>query len=213
MKTCIRCGVTKSFGEFQSSRGAKDGKRPECKTCTRARDAERYKKDPSKKLAQRKARYRKYKDQIIEQHREYRAANPEKIYEMYKDYRSRNKERIAQWWTKSPRGLFGVLLALALKRRPTDNPISLDELMAIWERQGGRCAVSGVAMTWCQGKTQPDSISIDRIDSAKGYDKDNVRLICYQANVFKNRWTDEQMFTMALAIVANMKRPKLRLVS
>jgi hypothetical protein len=75
--------------------------------------------------------------------------------------------------------------------------------MALWEDQKGLCAVSGLRMTWYKGKALPTSISIDRIDSAKGYTKVNVRLVCYAVNVFRNRWSDDDMYAIATAIVAN----------
>lgn len=213
MKACSQCGKKKSHAEFQSMRSSRDGKRPECKSCTHKQDAERYRKNQDKRKAQKREWYRRYKERIMEQHREYRAANPEKIYRMYRNYRIRNAEKIAVWWKKSPRGRFLVLLKLALKRRPTVRPITVNELMEMWRDQGGKCAISGVDMTWHQGKTNPSSLSIDRINCKKGYERGNIRLVCYQVNVFRNRWSDEQMFEMAEAIIANMKKPKLRLVS
>ncbi len=48
----------------------------------------------------------------------------------------------------------------------------------------------------------PTSISIDRIDPSLGYSFGNIRLVCYQVNTFRGRWTDEQMLAMARAIVA-----------
>lgn len=84
--------------------------------------------------------------------------------------------------------------------------------MALYEEQGGLCAVSGLKMTWMKGKIILTSMSIDRIDSSKGYTRDNVRLICHGGNRMKGDATDEDMYHLALAIVANMKRPKLRLV-
>ena len=59
-------------------------------------------------------------------------------------------------------------------------------------------------MTWGKGKLMPTSISLDRLDGSRGYELDNIRLVCYQVNTFRGRWSDEQMLAMARAIVANM---------
>lgn len=212
-KCCTKCGVSKPLSDFQSNKACRDGKRPDCKGCCRL--FSRQYRDKNKDVLKKRKRtfYEFHKERIMEQHRDYIMRNEEAVFERLQAYRSRNRERIASWWEKSPRGMLGKGRQMALKRRPTENSVTLDELMDMWSAQDGRCVVSGLVMTWRQGKTQPMSISIDRIDSSVGYTKDNVRLVCYQVNAFKNRWTDEQMFTMALAIIANMKKPKLRLVS
>ncbi len=90
----------------------------------------------------------------------------------------------------------------ALRRRPAANPITVDYLMDLWREQGGLCAISGVEMTWRRGELRPTSISVDRIDRDKGYEIGNVRLIAYQINTFRGRWSDEQMLDMARILVA-----------
>lgn len=115
----------------------------------------------------------------------------------------------------SPRTRFYAMLYSAARRRPTENMATVEDLMEMYESQKGLCAVSGVKMTWAAhngGKKTPTSISLDRIDGNRGYEKENLRLVCWQVNLFKNCWSDEQMFMMALGIVTNMKLPKLRLV-
>lgn len=208
MKKCSKCGLSKSLKDFQALRTSSDGKRPECKECSKVAGARYRKQNPEIIAARKKLYYEKFKERIMEQHREYRAADPDKIYALYKNYRDRNRKKIAEWWKKSPRGRFGVLLQLALKRRVTKAPITIDELMELWVRQRGTCLLSGLKMTWNQGKTEPTSLSIDRIDSNKGYEKGNVRLVCYQVNAFRNRWSDEQMIAMARAIIAQSKKTK-----
>jgi len=85
--------------------------------------------------------------------------------------------------------------------------------MKMWKEQEGKCAISGVTMTWATGSLQSTSITLDRIDQTRGYSADNLRLACHAANTFRGRMSDDQMYEMAVAIVTNMKRPKLQLVS
>ena len=73
---------------------------------------------------------------------------------------------------KSPRYAFSSTLAQARKR--AEVTIDQNYLMALYDSQEGFCALSGVRMTWATGKTDPTSISIDRIDHSKGYVHDNV---------------------------------------
>lgn len=61
--------------------------------------------------------------------------------------------------------------------------ITLEELKEIYIKQSGKCYISGRKMKTDVGS--PDRVSIDRIDSSKGYTKDNVGLACIQINIMK----------------------------
>lgn len=108
---------------------------------------------------------------------------------------------------KTPKYAMSKTLGAALKRRPTENAVTIEDLMDMWERQRGRCAVSGIQLTYEKGELLPTTISLDRIDSSLGYARGNVRLICLQANYFKNKWDDAQMIFVASNIVASAKTP------
>lgn len=59
-------------------------------------------------------------------------------------------------------------------------------LKQVWDRQHGRCALTGEQMTHVRGKGQvPTNASIDRIDSDCGYTKQNIQLVCYAVNMMK----------------------------
>ena len=62
--------------------------------------------------------------------------------------------------------------------------------MEIWERQGGRCAISGKKMEHVFGS--PYTVSVDRIDSNIGYKKGNLQLVCQSVNYAKNSFTNEE---------------------
>jgi hypothetical protein len=55
------------------------------------------------------------------------------------------------------------------------------------------CPVLGIPLKFNRGKVKPDSISFDRIDSDKGYTRDNVVIISYRANQLKSDATLEEM--------------------
>lgn len=48
------------------------------------------------------------------------------------------------------------------------------------------CPILGIAMAFNRGKVQDNSYSVDRIDSTKGYELDNIQIISYRANMLKN---------------------------
>lgn len=117
------------------------------------------------------------------------------------DVRKRRRKR-------TPRSSLYSIVYAAFRRRPSENMVTVDDLMEMFEVQRGRCAVSGIGMTWANGtgRRSPTSMSLDRIDGNLGYEKSNVRLVCWQVNLFKNEWSDDQMLTMAKAIVARAEQ-------
>lgn len=173
------------------------------KTCSRCKSTK------ALDLFQKNARAKHGRDSICLECRRAYASE----YNHRPEVKARLKARIESIRAAGPKFTLQTSLLRALKRRPTAKPVTISELMEMWGRQGGRCAVSGLKMTWYKGKATPTSVSIDRLDSSKGYSLENVRLICYAINTFKGRWSDDHMYEMSLAIIANMPRPKLRLVS
>lgn len=64
--------------------------------------------------------------------------------------------------------------------------ITTDELLSLYKKQRGRCAMTNVKMTHIRGQgIVRTNISIDRIDASGGYTIDNVQLVCHMVNVMK----------------------------
>jgi hypothetical protein len=76
--------------------------------------------------------------------------------------------------------------------------------MTAWERCDGRCAVAGPRVqrgASRRGKARrPYAPSLDRIDPRRGYEPDNVRLVCAVANFAMNAWGLEPVLYMARAM-------------
>lgn len=51
--------------------------------------------------------------------------------------------------------------------------------------------------------TRPFAPSLDRLDGTRGYQRDNVRLVCTIANFAMNRWGETVLFQLAQGIVAH----------
>lgn len=79
--------------------------------------------------------------------------------------------------------------------------ITIADLEVLFNYQKGLCALSGVKMTWGQGSVKATSLSVDRIESNRGYHLDNIRFICHAVNAFRGNGTDAEMIEMAKAIV------------
>jgi hypothetical protein len=74
--------------------------------------------------------------------------------------------------------------------------------MSVYREQGGLCALSGVQMTYNQfGGKCPSNISIDRIDSTKGYELGNIQLVCALVNTMKMQYTKEELIKWCQKIV------------
>lgn len=133
-----------------------------------------------------------------------------------RDWRAKpgNKEHSAKLFqaqnAKSPTHVLRAAIHNARMR--ANVTITRDDLLELFNRQNGKCAISGVTMTWARGRKLGTSISLDRIDSEKDYSIGNVRLICDAVNCFRGRMSDHEMLTMAKAIVAHMQPKARRLV-
>lgn len=79
--------------------------------------------------------------------------------------------------------------------------LPLGYIKVLWDKQEGKCAVTGLAMqhTARVGRTVPPNdfkASIDRIDSEKGYTPDNVRLVCWFINDWKKNRSDDTLLQL-----------------
>ena len=67
--------------------------------------------------------------------------------------------------------------------------LNLHFLITMYKNQNGKCAISGIPLTRNTNKAitriNNYNISIDRIDSKKGYTKDNIHLVCSCINIMK----------------------------
>jgi Zn finger protein HypA/HybF involved in hydrogenase expression len=106
---------------------------------------------------------------------------------------------------KTIEGKVGFLFS-NMRRRVRDKGCLIDidqnDLVDLYYAQKGLCFYSGEEMSLGEHKATKNlysinffNISVDRIDSKKGYTKDNVVLCCYAANIGRNEtnievWSD-----------------------
>jgi hypothetical protein len=188
MKTCSKCKLEKPLNQFHIKSAHSTGRSPSCKEC----DCEQKRQYWTENKDSLKTRRKPY---LVEYWR-----NPVNVARSLARAKERNKF--------SPRASLRASRHNALLRRPTDNPVTLEELLKMFHDQHGMCALSGITMTWQRGRIRPTSLSIDRIDSDRGYSADNVRLVCHAINTFRGQMSDDFMFEMASAIVAKANGDK-----
>ncbi len=84
-----------------------------------------------------------------------------------------------------------------IRNRKHKNNLTLEDLKLIWDKQNGKCAITGLSMilpeTTASTNVGPKCVSIDRIDNTKGYTNDNVQLVCYSANLARNSFSIEDI--------------------
>jgi hypothetical protein len=83
-------------------------------------------------------------------------------------------------------------------RRAIDFDLTEPDVMALAESANWRCAVTGLRFSnEVIANRRPYAPSIDRIDSALGYTKDNCRLVCAAVNIALNVWGETVFATLA----------------
>lgn len=84
--------------------------------------------------------------------------------------------------------------------------ITKEYIKELYLKQDGKCAISNIPMTYISGSGKhATNISIDRIDSNKGYTKDNVQLVCSHVNMMKSDLSLEELYSFCKSIVENYK--------
>lgn len=80
-------------------------------------------------------------------------------------------------------------------RKGWDHDLTPEFLEKLWDEQKGECFYTGIPMVDRLGGAGRlhNSVSIDRVDSLKGYTQDNVVLACTHANTLKSNLTLEEL--------------------
>jgi hypothetical protein len=224
MKKCKQCGETKPLTDFSKRPDKPDGFHWHCKGCNNAWQSQR-RRIRKPHIAEREAlfacaagmkrctqclevkavdKFSKKEDGRNNLHAHCGECDTKKKQAYHKrTYHLRkteaNKATRARWRDQArltPRHALILAIRSGLRRRPTNNPVTIDQLMQIFKDQDGRCALSGIRMEWSAGKSngmpQPRSMALDRIDSDGGYEFGNVRLLCFCVNNFRGKMSDDE---------------------
>lgn len=91
--------------------------------------------------------------------------------------------------------------------RNLDNQISLEQLKLIWDRQNGECFYTGIKLYFPIKRDDlklENGVSVDRIDSNKGYTCDNVVFVHKDINTMKQFYSHDRFVKLCRLISANM---------
>jgi hypothetical protein len=99
--------------------------------------------------------------------------------------------------------LYGYVQWL-VRKNTARRGLDVDDMVALWREQGGRCALTGLRMTHKSGTGQrePANGSVDRIDPGGPYLPGNVRWTRTDANLARQSMTDEGLVELCDAILS-----------
>lgn len=108
-----------------------------------------------------------------------------------------------KWLTKADHLIVILKAKLALNKEAKKN-IKIEDLLNLWKKQDGICAISGIKMTHVRGKGRINTnVSIDRIENNRGYTLDNIQLVCDRVNIMKNTMSLTELIYFCNEIVKN----------
>lgn len=88
------------------------------------------------------------------------------------------------------------------KNRKIENTLTVNDINEMMKNQNGLCYWFKVPLIPSNQKKHPQQPSLDRLDSNKGYTKDNVVLCCYSANIGRNE-NDLETWKNFLSLILN----------
>ena len=142
--------------------------------------------------------YKKNKEQVKEKARKYYHDNKEKVLENVKSYREANRPLIREKGKEYYRRKLKNRLLNAARARARkygyEFDLTVDDII-----MPKYCPLLGIEMFVTESRTgkKHSSFSLDRIDSSKGYTKDNVWVISMKANSMKSDANYEDFKKMA----------------
>lgn len=111
------------------------------------------------------------------------------------------RKKPSRWNATGTKNIFGARInqwkSNATKRK-LDYDVEKEYLQLLYEKQNGKCAYTGIELLspttykeYNSGVGSPYNISLDRIDSKKGYIYGNLQFVCVWVNSSKGNMPDE----------------------
>lgn len=85
----------------------------------------------------------------------------------------------------------------SIRNRDHEYDISVDDLKNQWNKQNGICPYTGIKMLLPKSTAETIksliAASVDRIDSSKGYTRENIEFVCRFINLAKNSFSKKDV--------------------
>lgn len=94
-------------------------------------------------------------------------------------------------------GFYFAMIKAGAKKRGISFDITIEDMWNLFLEQDGVCMLTGLKLSFktsYKKRTNPgeSTASLDRIDSSKGYTKDNIQWVHKDVNKMKNGYTEER---------------------
>ena len=91
-----------------------------------------------------------------------------------------------------------------------DFSLILYDVLSLLDKQKGKCSLTGWPMEFTHGgpfkrRLNPRGCTIDRIDNAKGYHKDNIQLVCCSVNITRSSLSLPEFTELCTAVASAQK--------
>jgi hypothetical protein len=148
-----------------------------------------------------KAYYEKNKDRMKERARDWYWDNREAALSQAKEYNQREDVKARRrgqqgsekaWRNSNPRSAMLARLRQSAKKRGIIFELTHNDLVI-----PDRCPILNIPLEFQSKSGHPNSPSVDRIDNAKGYTKDNIVIVSNRANTLKRDATIEELVKLA----------------
>ncbi len=98
-------------------------------------------------------------------------------------------------------------LCTKARNRTKEFNLTDQDLFDLWENQNGQCAYTKLPLL--AAANQFNTVSLDRVDSSKGYVVGNIQLVCAAINVMKMAATEDQFIHLCSLVAQNSKLSEL----
>jgi hypothetical protein len=149
-------------------------------------------------------------EKCIQSRKQWREKNKEKVYNQKKQWYENNKEKNSSYCAEyRNKNLKAIIVRNALyrsKKKGLEHSITEDDIII-----PEKCPALGIILDRkCNGqrKSKAFSPSLDRLDAAKGYTKENINIISFRANTIKSDATFEEFEAIYKWWKAELKKRK-----
>ena len=103
-------------------------------------------------------------------------------------------------------GYIKTVLQHAKCRKKHEFNITFDDILEIYNKQNGLCVYTKETLTYVLGEGNVNTnMSLDRIDSNKGYTKDNIQLTLRIINTMKTNLKETDFLNFCKLVTINNK--------
>jgi hypothetical protein len=170
---------------FYKDKNDKYGFSKRCKECNKIANKRYREKNPDY-----------FSKKCLEAYQKRKLENPKYNVDRYSKYREQYLSRRKNWSASEYGRLYDIFSAARTraKKKKIEFDLTMDFVIKMFSNQGSLCALTGLKLnTGFKQKGNnwnPYCPSIDKIDSEKGYTKDNIRIVSVIANLSLNQFGD-----------------------